>query len=164
MTNDRVLALTTANVFAGSDTTAISLRAVFYFLLKNPVDMENLMQELNEERAQGRFKRQDGIVDWDEVRELPYLSAVIKESLRCHPAAGLTLERVVPTQGVNISGNFLPGNTVVGCSAWTIHRSEEIFGSNPEAFRPARWLGASKEQKRLMENSLLTFGAGSRTW
>ncbi|KAL2044528.1 hypothetical protein ABVK25_012408 [Lepraria finkii] len=33
---DRVLALTVANMFAGSDTTAITLLAVFYYLVKHP--------------------------------------------------------------------------------------------------------------------------------
>ncbi|KAK4939243.1 hypothetical protein LTR10_020439 [Elasticomyces elasticus] len=163
ITNDRVLALTTANIFAGSDTTAISLRSVIYFLLKHPHDMENLVRELDEQKKQGYFKRDDGMVDWDEVRELPYLSAVIKESLRCHPAAGLTLERITPPQGVTICGQFIPGGTIVGCSAWVLHRDQKIFGERPAEFRPSRWIEASKEHRRLMENSLFTFGAGART-
>lgn len=165
ITNDRVLALTTANIFAGSDTTAISLRAVMYFLLKHPHTLAALMRELDEEKAQGRFKRSDGQVDWDEVRNLPYLGAVIKESLRCHPAAGLTLERVTPSTGATISGHFIPGGTIVGCNAWVLHRDRQIFGERPEEFRPERWLEpeASTERKRTMDNSLFTFGAGART-
>ncbi|OAP62534.1 hypothetical protein AYL99_01761 [Fonsecaea erecta] len=162
ITTERVLALTVANMFAGSDTTAISLRAVFYYLLRNPEDMESLMEELRAQREHGKFSDPNGLVNWNDVRELPYLSAVIKEALRCHPAAGLMLERIVPRQGVEICGKFIPGGTIVGCSAWTVHR-DSLFGPNTESFRPRRWLEASAEQKRQMDKALFTFGAGSHT-
>ncbi|KAF4459037.1 hypothetical protein FALBO_14211 [Fusarium albosuccineum] len=100
ISNDRVLALTVANIFAGSDTTAISLRSVFYHLLKYPEELQRLLAELDEQKKNGHFKRTDGLVDWEEVRDLPVLDAVIKEALRIHPAAGLTLERIAPPQGV----------------------------------------------------------------
>lgn len=163
ITNDRVLALTVANIFAGSDTTAISLRAVFYFLLKNPDAMAILMHELLEQKKLGRFARKDGLVDWAEVRGLPYLSAVIQEALRCHPAAGLTLERITPVQGATICGHQIPGGTIIGCNAWVVHRDTDIFGKSPEIFRPSRWIEASEGQRKLMDSALFTFGAGSRT-
>ncbi|KAK5046280.1 hypothetical protein LTR84_008423 [Exophiala bonariae] len=163
ITNDRVLALTVANIFAGSDTTAISLRAVFYFLLKNPITMQKLLDELFEQRRTGNFKRSDGLVDWNEVRELPYLSAVIQEALRRHPAVGLTLERVTPPQGSTVCEQFIPSGTIIGCNAWAIHRNARIFGPRTDEFRPERWIDCTKERRRLMDNSLFTFGAGSRT-
>ncbi|KAK5258516.1 hypothetical protein LTR40_007753, partial [Exophiala xenobiotica] len=46
MTPERVLSLTSANVFAGSDTTAITLRAIFYYLLKNPSKLETLQRDI----------------------------------------------------------------------------------------------------------------------
>lgn len=164
ISRERVLSLTVANMFAGSDTTAISLRAIFYNLLKTPTAMESLMQELGQQQETGLFSHQerDGLVDWNEVRELPYLSAVIKEALRVHPAVGLTLERVVPARGITICGQAIPAGTIVGCNAWTVHLNS-LFGENPEQFRPRRWIDASKEQKRNMENSLFSFGAGART-
>ncbi|KAH0847503.1 Pisatin demethylase [Fonsecaea pedrosoi] len=162
ITRERVLALTVANMFAGSDTTAISLRAIFYFLLRSPEDMDSLMKELWAQRENGTFSDPNGLVNWNDVRELPYLSAVIKEALRCHPAAGLTLERIVPRQGVTVCGKWIPGGTIVGCSAWTVHR-DNLFGPDSGKFRPRRWLEASPEQKRQMDSSLFTFGAGSHT-
>ncbi|RSM00045.1 hypothetical protein CEP52_009373 [Fusarium oligoseptatum] len=121
VTSERALALTVADISAGSDTTAISLQSVFYFLLENPEELERLRQ-----------------IDWEEVQDLPVLSAVIKEALRIHPAAGLTIERITPPQGVKIVGKFIPGGTIIGCNAWTIHRDASIFGSDPDSFRPPR--------------------------
>lgn len=163
ISTDRVLALTVANMFAGSDTTAITLRAVFYYLLKNPSAMETLLAELSQQHRDGRFSRDDALVQWEEVRELPYLGAVINEALRCHPAVGITLERTVPPHGITVAGNFLQGGTIVGCSAWVLHRNEAIFGPKTESFRPERWLEASPAQRTLMASSLFSFGAGART-
>ncbi|KAK7420783.1 hypothetical protein QQX98_002587 [Neonectria punicea] len=163
ITEQLVLALTVANMFAGSDTTGITMRAVFYFLLKSPPTMEKLLKELSEQSKAGRFARDDALVQWDEVRTLPYLGAVINEALRCHPAVGLTLERLVPANGVTISGYFLPGGTIVGCSAWVLHRDKETFGSDASEFRPERWIEASPEQRQKMNNTLFSFGAGART-
>ncbi|KAF5020213.1 hypothetical protein F66182_7778 [Fusarium sp. NRRL 66182] len=155
----RVLSLTTANMFAGSDTTAISLRAIFYFLLRNPQVLRRLLDEL--EQDDGRLFNSKGFVKWSDVHDLPYLSAVIKESLRCHPAVGLPLERIVPPGGVVISGYHFAAGTLVGCSAWTIHRNKEIFGQDAAAFRPERWLEGNEEQKTQMNNFLFSFGAGA---
>ncbi|KAF2850009.1 pisatin demethylase [Plenodomus tracheiphilus IPT5] len=153
----RVLALTVANMFAGSDTTAVSLRTIFYNLLRHPKAMQKLLEEIE---SNDLFS--EGLPKWSDVRELPYLSAVIKEALRCHPATGLTLERVVPAAGVEICGHHLPAGTIVGCNAWVVHQDEQVFGAQPEQFRPERWIGATEEQKNDMNNMLLSFGAGSR--
>ncbi|EGU74661.1 hypothetical protein HZS61_005666 [Fusarium oxysporum f. sp. conglutinans] len=163
MNNDRVLALTVANMFAGSDTTAITFRAIFYYLMKNPADMKTLMAELAEEEKAGRFAREDGLVSWNEVRDLPFLNAVVKEALRCHPAAGLMLERIVPARGLEVNGHHIPGGTIVGVNAWVLHRNKDIFGHDADRWRPSRWIEASTEQKRRMENYMFAFGAGSRT-
>ncbi|KAF5250384.1 hypothetical protein FANTH_4417 [Fusarium anthophilum] len=162
LTPERVLSLTTANMFAGSDTTAITLRAIFYFLLRNPETLQKLLDEL--EADDGRLFSDEGLVQWSDVHEsLPYLSAVIKESLRCHPAVGLPLERIVPSGGLEICGVYLPPGTIVGCSAWTVHRSEDIFGRDSSQFRPERWLEGSDEDNTRMNNFLFSFGGGART-
>ncbi|UPK95858.1 hypothetical protein LCI18_006793 [Fusarium solani-melongenae] len=163
ITEQLVLALTVANMFAGSDTTGITMRAVFYYLLRDPSKMDKLLDELAKESKAGRFSREDGLAQWEEVRDLPYLSAVINEALRCHPAVGLTMERIVPPSGVTIAGHFLPGGTIAGCSAWVIHQNAEVFGSDAADFRPERWIDATPEQRRRMSNCLFSFGAGART-
>lgn len=161
--DQRVLALTVANMFAGSDTTAITLRAIFYFLLNNPAQLQKLLDELGKEQAEGRFHRSDDLVDWEEARDLPYLSACVKESMRLHPAVGLTLERIVPAQDIELCGHFLPGGTIVGCSAWALHAKESIFGADTDRFLPERWINASAEKQMEMNNALFSFGMGSRT-
>ena len=160
----RVLTMTVSMAFAGSETTAISLAAVFYYLLRNPACMDKLLEELDNGVASGKLEaRDDGLTSWNESQALPYLDAVIKESFRMHPAAGLPLERVTPSQGIEICGDQIPGNTIVGCSAWVIHKRPEIFGDDVQTFRPERWLEAEPDKRKEMEGTMFQFGAGSRT-
>ncbi|KAF1839795.1 cytochrome P450 [Decorospora gaudefroyi] len=159
MTQQRVLAVTVANMFAGSDTTAITLRTIFYNLLLNPTLLQRLMNELES----NDIFSETGLTTWSKVHDLPYLSAVIKEALRCHPAAGLSLERIVPPTGLAVCGHFIPGGTIVGCNAWVLHRNERVFGAQPELFRPERWIEATEEKKNEMNNLLFSFGAGTRS-
>jgi cytochrome P450 len=160
---DRVLALTVANMIAGSDTTAISLRAIFYNLARNSDKLAKLRTELDD--VDGRRDATQGaeLLSWNDVRELPYLSAVINESLRTHPAAGLPLERIVPTGGLQTDDTMIPGGTNIGCSPWVLHLDERIWGPKPESWVPERWIDANSAQKSEMKNSLFSFGAGART-
>lgn len=164
MDDTRILTACTSMVFAGSETTAISLSSVFYFLVKHPQVYTKLMKELDDAVANGTVEsRADKTVSWSESQKLPYLDAVIQESFRMHPAAGLILERIVPPQGMDILGNFIPGGTIVGCNAWVLHRRPEVFGADVDSFRPERWIEASPEKLKEMKATMFQFGAGART-
>ncbi|KAF8862114.1 cytochrome P450 oxidoreductase [Acephala macrosclerotiorum] len=153
-----ILGLMVGNVFGGADSTAITLRTVFYHLLKSPHTMEALLKELDE----AHFSRDDGIALWKEARELPYLTAVIQESLRLHPAVGLPLERVVPASGLQAGPYFLPAGTIVGASAWVLHQKEALFGPKCQEFRPERWIDASEQRRAEMNSAMFAFGMGSK--
>lgn len=164
MTDRQVLSSCTSMVFAGSETTAISLSAVFYNLLKHPAAYAKLMRELDTAAADGTIApRAHNRVSWAESQKLPFLDAVIQEAFRLHPAAGLILERVTPPQGIEICGQFIPGSTIVGCNAWVLHRRQAIFGDDVDTFRPERWLEADKDRLREMKAAMFQFGAGART-
>ncbi|KAI5303064.1 hypothetical protein KEM56_000068 [Ascosphaera pollenicola] len=161
ITLHRVLSLAVSNVFAGSDTTAVTLRAIFYHLLRNPTKLQALLNEIHEAEKRGDLGSAT-TAPWKVVHGLPYLSAVITEALRNHPAVGLPLERVTPADGAVLCGLHVPAGVIVGCHAWVVHRNE-IFGSKPDTFRPERWIESPPERSQLMQNSLLSFGGGSRT-
>lgn len=164
MTDGRVLTMAVSMAFAGSETTAISLAAVFYYLLKNPQCYHKAVEEINAAVKDGTIEdRPTGLVSWAESQKLPYLDACIKEAFRMHPAAGLPMERIVPPQGIEISGEHIPGGTIVGCSAWVIHRRPDIFGADVDSYRPERWLEADKDRLKEMNANMLQFGAGART-
>lgn len=100
-----VISMATSNIFAGSDTTAISTRAIIYYLLKNPQYKQRLMEEIDEFRREGKLS--DPVM-LDQADRMPYLQAVMYEALRCHPAVGMTLPRVVPPGGTEFNGHYIP--------------------------------------------------------
>ena len=151
-----VVSMATSNIFAGSDTTAISLRAVLYYLLKNPQCKQKLIDEIDSQRAEGRLSDPVGLSEAD---KMPYLQAVMYEALRLHPAVGMSLPRVVPQGGATIAGHYLPAGTVVGANPWVIHRDKEVYGEDVEAFRPERWM---TENNGDMHRFFFAFGSGAR--
>ena len=94
-----------SNIFAGSDTTAVSLSSVLYHLLRNPTCREKLQKEIQDFASEGKISDP---VTFAEAQQMPYLQAVIKEALRMHPAVGLPLARVVPEGGAEMAGYYFP--------------------------------------------------------
>ncbi|GAB7336785.1 hypothetical protein MBLNU13_g10871t2 [Cladosporium sp. NU13] len=147
------------NVAAGSDTTGISATAIVYYLIKNPHCLVKLRKELDSKTATGELSE---FVTFQEGQRLPYMQAVIKETLRLHPAVGMPLFRVVPEGGASLAGQCFPEGTVVGINAWVIHRDPHIWGKDAEEFNPDRWLG-SNEDVNALESKFFAFGYGART-
>ncbi|KAF4969235.1 hypothetical protein FSARC_3488 [Fusarium sarcochroum] len=148
------------NMFAGSDTTAITLSAVFYYLLKNPSCMAKLRDEVDKHTAKSELSKAP---TFKETQQMPYLQAVIKEALRIHPAVGAVLERVVPEGGSMICGRFFPEGTKVGINSWVAHRNTRVFGDDAEQFNPERWLVDDSNRLSLMNHYFIPFGLGSRS-
>ncbi|KAL6408615.1 putative cytochrome p450 pisatin protein [Ilyonectria robusta] len=147
-----------ANVAAGSDTTAISLRSIMYFLLKNPLTYRRLQEEID------TFSDEEKISDpvtFGEANNMPYLQAVMKEAMRIHPAVQWSLPRYVPNSNLQIGLFTLPAGSEVGVNPYVIHRSKLIFGYDADQFRPERWL-EDKEKAREMDRFMIQFGMGSR--
>ncbi|KAI1204124.1 cytochrome P450 [Annulohypoxylon truncatum] len=157
--NDTNIAfMMTTNVFAGSDTTSTTLRAIVYLLLKHPGKYRRLMDELESKRRKGELSLP---ITFKQAESCPYLQAVLYEAMRLYPAAGDILDRDVPPGGMTIDGHYVPAGTVVGTSAWVIHRTPEIWGTDAEEFCPERWLDEKNESN--FKRFFFAFGGGSRT-
>lgn len=160
MSDDELLSHATSNIFAGSDTTAASLRAIFYNLCRTPAAYRKLLAEIDDADKTGQLSDP---VTFAEAQKLLYFQAVIKEALRMHPAVGLLLERVVPPGGAELGDIELPAGTVVGMNPWVAARDKAVYGDDAYTFRPERWLEASDERLKAMDRNFLAFGAGART-
>lgn len=164
VTDQHILAWVMASVVAGSDTTAIELRAITYFLCKNPDKKRKLQAELD------TATKEHGVLPWKEASKLPYLDAVVRESVRLHPAVALSLERVVPEGGYTLpDGRYLPGGTVIGINPAVIHYNTSVYGENVTSFIPERWLRQNgekedvfRERVQRMRETDGTFGYGKR--
>lgn len=150
----QVLSYANTNVFAGSDTTAITLRAILYYMLQNAHVMQRVRGEIDAVVGARDCNAQP--VSYAESNQMPYFQAVMKEAMRMHPAVGLLLERVVPGEGMQVAGQWLPGGTVVGICPWVLHRDQRVFGPDADSFRPERWLEADADALKTMQRSNLT--------
>ena len=144
-------------VFAGSDTTAIAMRAIVHHLLTHPKVLQRLQSELDEAYAAGKITTP---VAYAGASRLPYLCACVKEAVRLHPSIGLQMPRYVPLGDCEIKGRFFPQGTALGVNAAVSHHDTSIFGSDAAYFNPERWLG---RDAATMDRYLLTFGLGART-
>jgi cytochrome P450 len=157
VTDTAVISMAAANITAGSDTTAISLRSIIYHLLSHPEYMSVLREELDTAARQHRLS--EPVVTMDEAAKLPFLQACIMEGLRIHPAIGGLLPRVVPHGGCVIAGVFVPAGHVVGASAWVINRNKEVYGHDADEFNPYRWIKGNRAE---MQRYFMTFGGATR--
>ncbi|KAF2501879.1 cytochrome P450 [Lophium mytilinum] len=151
------------NLLGGADTIAIALSALVYHLLRNPAAHIRLVTELT--TAGLAFPASYAVTS-----RLPYLSAVISESIRMHPSIGHILERVVPATGLELrDGRKIAPGTIVGMNPWIVARSTEVYGEDVDTFRPERWLQGEGESVEVyearvtkMRNTEFAFGAGRR--
>ncbi|KAI0146314.1 putative cytochrome P450 [Xylariaceae sp. FL1272] len=118
-------------IIAGGETTATTLSAVMFYLLKSPKAMEKLKAEIR-----GRYKTYDEIHSTSAL-QLPYLQATINEALRIHPSGAHGFPRISP--GTRIDGYWIPKGTEIYTSTWSVSHSAEYF-NDPDAFLPERWI------------------------
>lgn len=161
MTKTDLITMCQSNIAAGSDTTAITLSAILYNLVKYPNTFNKLREEIDLAEKEGNISNP---ITFKEAQTLPYLQAVIKEALRVHSATGFPMPRVVPSEGVTIASHFFPPGSTVGINSWVAHRNPTVFGSDAELWRPERWLEFEEQGRGAeVEKYSLGFGMGSRT-
>ena len=120
-------------IVAGSETTATALTGATYLLLENRDALRKLTGEIR-----NRFEQEDDITI-QSTAEVPYLGAVVQESLRLFPPGPAVFPRVVPPGGRTVCGRFVPGGFTVGVHQLSANRSARNF-ARPERFHPERWL------------------------
>lgn len=125
--NTAINGILNSNVFAGSDTTAIALRAIFYNILTHPRVKNRFLDELLRRRNSGQLSNPTKL---QETEKWPYLQALIYEALRLHPASGMGFTRIVPEPGVEADGHFLPPGVCI-----IFHNASYIFGLLRNLFR-----------------------------
>ncbi|KAK2997858.1 hypothetical protein RJ639_025405 [Escallonia herrerae] len=139
--------------FAGSETTSISIEWGFAEVLRNPSVFKKLREEID--RVIGVSRK----VEESDMDNLPYLQAVVKETLRLHPALPLLLPRNT-MEDTNYMGYLIPKETQVLVNAWAIGRDPDSW-EDPLAFKPERFLNSSIEYKG-QHFELIPFGSGRR--
>ncbi|KAI6706776.1 hypothetical protein NL676_009738 [Syzygium grande] len=138
---------------AGSDTSALTTEWAMAELLRNPSLLQRSRDELVAVIGTGRP------VQESDTHHLLYLQAIVKETLRLHPAVPLLLP-YISKNNVEVCGYVVPKGMQVLVNAWAIGRDPNYW-EDPLLFRPERFLGSNVNYKgRYFE--YIPFGAGRR--
>jgi cytochrome P450 len=135
-------------LLAGHETTATTLAWAFAHLARERAPLARAHDEVD--RAFG-----DGPIDPARAAELPYLDAIIRETLRLRPVVPMVGRRL--KRPMRIGGYDLPAGTIVAPSIWLSHMNEKTW-KEPERFRPERFV----EQPKPSPYAFFPFGGGIR--
>lgn len=135
------------------------LSFLFYYLLKNPKAYQKAQQEVD--TVIGRRK-----ITVEDVSKLPYITAVMRETLRLRSPAPLIAFHAHPTKNtetpVTLGGGkyVLDEDEAIVAVLAKLHRDPKVYGDDAEEFRPERMLDA--EFEKLPKNAWKPFGNGMR--
>lgn len=115
-------------LFAGHETTASALAWALYLVISNEAVHEQLIEELDHIPPAIEIK---------DMLELPYLSAVVSETLRLHPGPIITAR--VLKKPLEVGGYQLPPGTMVVPCVQLTHHDAAIY-PDPWHFDPSRFL------------------------
>ncbi|KAJ2928512.1 hypothetical protein H1R20_g8587, partial [Candolleomyces eurysporus] len=118
---------------------------------------KSVERKLRQELAEA-WPEVDERISLERLEKLPYLTAVIKESLRLSHGVVSPLPRIVPHE-TRIGDVVVPQSTIVGMGQSFVHLNPDIF-PNPKAFDPSRWLGENTSD---LESYLVPFSKGPRS-
>ncbi|KAJ4974624.1 hypothetical protein NE237_007798 [Protea cynaroides] len=142
-------------ISAGTDTTTTTLEWAFAEMMQNP----NIMRKVQEEL--GKVVGMSNKVEESHISMLPYLNAVVKETLRLHPAISLLIPHC-PSQSCTIGQFTIPKGANVFLNVWKIHRDPEAW-EDPSEFLPERFLRDNNGYDYMGNNfNYLPFGSGRR--
>ncbi|KAI8549773.1 hypothetical protein RHMOL_Rhmol06G0051400 [Rhododendron molle] len=144
-----------ALTLGATDTTTTTLTWAVALLLNNPHVLKKAQEELD---SQIGGQRQ---VEESDVKNLVYIQAIVKETLRLYPPTQLLPPRE-SIEDCTVGGYHVPAGTTLFVNLWKIHHNPQVW-PNPWVFRPERFLMTHKDvDLRGNHFELLPFGSGRR--
>nr|XP_043608434.1 demethylepipodophyllotoxin synthase-like [Erigeron canadensis] len=142
-------------LLGATDTTAIILTWALSLLANNPVVFKKAQEELDTHVGKNRN------VEESDLKNLVYLQAIIKETMRLYPSVPLLLPHE-STEDCVISGYAIPRGTRLLVNAWKIQHDPNVW-SDPFEFQPERFLTSKKDvDVKGQHYELIPFGSGRR--
>ncbi|XP_071705399.1 geraniol 8-hydroxylase-like [Rutidosis leptorrhynchoides] len=138
---------------AGTETSSNTTEWAMTELLLNPDMFSKVRKEVS------TIIEKDGKIKEAKILDLPYLNAVIKETMRLHLSVPLLAPHKTETE-VKLGKYIVPQNTQILVNAWAIARDPEYW-DNPLMFKPERFLGNVVDYKG-QHFEFIPFGSGRR--
>ena len=157
LTDDEVVGLLIALLFAGQHTSSITSTWTLMFLIHNKGCMEQVLAE--QRSVLGDKVHNTTGLDFDGVGEMEYLQNCVKESLRMHPPLIMLMRMAMKDIQTTLDGKAytIPKGDIVITSPAVASRMDSVF-TRPNEFEPDRFGAERNEQKTPF--SYLGFGGG----
>uniref|UniRef100_A0A7N0UEV0 Cytochrome P450 76AD1-like protein n=1 Tax=Kalanchoe fedtschenkoi TaxID=63787 RepID=A0A7N0UEV0_KALFE len=139
---------------AATDTTSGTLEWAMSELMRNPEAMARAKAELDQVIGQGEQVKES------DIPRLPYLQALVKETTRLHPLFPFLIPRKT-IQDEELCGYTIPKDAQVLVNVWAIGRDRDVWGDDPDGFKPERFLGSDVDFRGGCFE-LIPFGSGRR--
>ncbi|XP_004559199.3 sterol 26-hydroxylase, mitochondrial [Maylandia zebra] len=152
MSTKDVYGSVTELLLAGVDTTSNTLTWALHELSKNPDIQERLYKEVS------TMVPLDRIPTAADITGMPYLKAVIKETLRMYPVVSMNA-RIIAEKNVSVGGYEFPKKTPFTFCHYAISHDEDTFPDS-FTFKPERWLRDGRERPNPFGS--IPFGFGVR--
>ena len=117
---------------AGSGSTSLHLTWLLSILLNNKHALNQAQEELDLKVGRERW------VDDHDIKDLVYLQAIVKETLRLYPPSPLAAPHEA-MEDCHVCGYYVPKGTCVFVIVWKLHRDPRVW-DNPDKFLPKRFL------------------------
>jgi cytochrome P450 len=137
-------------LWAGTETTALTLAWSLYLLSQHPEAMERI-------RAEARAVCGDADPQWNQVQQLAYTRQVIQETMRLFPPIWGLIR--IAAGDDDIQGHKIKAGDKVVILSYIAHHSPKYW-DDPEKFEPERF--APERAKKRVKYSYLPFAAGKR--
>ncbi|KAJ1287822.1 hypothetical protein BS78_02G040200 [Paspalum vaginatum] len=121
-------------IAGGTESSAVTIEWAMAELLRRPEAMAAATDELDRVVGHKRWVTERDLPD------LPYIDAVVKETLRLHPVGPLLVPHHAREHTV-VAGYDVPAGARVLVNVWAIARDPASWPDAPDAFRPERFLG-----------------------
>ncbi|CAL1373085.1 unnamed protein product [Linum trigynum] len=139
---------------AGTDTTTSTLEWAMAELLHNPEKLDKAQSELR--AVVGPRKK----LEEEDIPSLPYLKAIISETLRLHPPLPFLVPHMA-MQPCKMLGYYIPKETQILVNVWAIGRDPSTW-PDPQEFKPERFLDSDAVDYKGQHFEFLPFGSGRR--
>ncbi|KAI8099826.1 cytochrome P450 [Halteromyces radiatus] len=155
LTVDAIIGEVILFLIAGSETTSNTTGFAIIELLRHPDKMERLRAEVDTVP----LEEKNLLHTHNQLKHLPFLNAVINETMRLNTIASNGLQRITDSDIVLGGKLFVPKNTVVICSLNHAQRNP-AYWPRAEEFLPERWLDDAETPPCL--DAFYPFSAGTR--
>ncbi|MCD7460760.1 hypothetical protein HAX54_044374 [Datura stramonium] len=156
LTRENIKAFVLDLFSGGTDTSSIAIEWALAELINHPDIMKKAAQEIDTVTGKNR------LVEESDISQLPYLQAIVKETLRLHSPAPMILRE--SSEDCTIEGYHIPSKTRLFVNLWAMNRDPKYW-ETPLEFRPERFM--TNENKKLDARGhnyfhYLPFGSGRR--